>query len=113
MAVHRSYDEWPMLRRKPHVGPRYLTVWNPDQLIETCSRSFIETARFPHEEMYGLKAQIRRAAVSVPSNIAEGAARGTSGELVQFLGFACGSLAELETQLELAVRLCYMNTNAL
>jgi len=48
----------------------------------------------------------------VPSNIAEGAARNSSGELVQFLGIACGSIAELETQLELAVRLGYLKADA-
>ena len=74
-------------------------------LVEVVYR---DTANLPQEEMFGLKAQIRRAAVSVPSNIAEGAARNTPGELVQFLGIACGSLAELETQLELAIRLGYL-----
>ena len=59
------------------------------------------TAAFPDAERYGLTAQMRRAAVSVPSNIAEGAARG-SKEFVQFLTIAIGSLAELETQIELA-----------
>ena len=63
------------------------------------------TDRFPPAERYGLTAQLRRAAVSVPSNIAEGAARASSRELAQFLSIACGSLAELETQLELAARL--------
>jgi four helix bundle protein len=66
------------------------------------------TACFPRQELYGLAGQIRRAAVSVPSNIAEGAARNTTRELTYFLGIACGSLAELETQLELAVRLGYL-----
>jgi len=78
-------------------------------LVEAVYR---DTASLPREEMYGLTAQIRRAAVSVPSNIAEGAARNSSGELVQFLGIACGSLAELETQLELAVRLGYLKADA-
>ena len=63
------------------------------------------TASFPREEMFGLTAQLRRAAVSVPSNIAEGAGRNSSREFIQFLGITCGSLAEVETQLELAVRL--------
>lgn len=71
-----------------------------------------DTEALPKEELFGLRVQIRRAAVSVPSNIAEGAARNTPGELVQFLSIACGSLAELETQLELAVRLGYMRPNA-
>lgn len=60
------------------------------------------TAAFPREETYGLTAQMRRAAVSIPSNIAEGAARATRKELLQFLHIARGSLSELDTQLRLA-----------
>jgi four helix bundle protein len=60
---------------------------------------------FPKDELYGLMAQIRRAAVSVPSNIAEGQGRWTTGEFVQFLGVAHGSLREVETQAYIAVRL--------
>ena len=71
-----------------------------------------ETATFPRHEMYGLTVQIRRAAISVPSNIAEGAARKTSGEFLQFLGITCGSIAELETQLELARRLGFLDTDS-
>lgn len=63
------------------------------------------TAAFPKEEVYGLAAQMRRSAVSVPSNIAEGAGRNSAREFVQYLGIASGSLAELDTQLELSVRL--------
>jgi four helix bundle protein len=72
------------------------------RLVEMIYR---ETATFPKEETYGLTVQMRRAAVSVPSNIAEGAARNSTKELVQYLGVASGSLAELETQLELSARL--------
>jgi len=60
---------------------------------------------FPRDEVFGLTAQLRRAAVSVPSNVAEGAARNSSREFVRFLGITCGSIAEVETQLELAIRL--------
>lgn len=60
---------------------------------------------FPREEIYGLTSQLRRASVSIPSNIAEGAERRTSGEFLQFLGTAQGSLAEVETQLLLCNRL--------
>ena len=65
------------------------------------------TAVFPREERYGLSSQMRRAAVSVPSNIAEGAARETSKEFIRYLYIARGSLAELETQLLIAERLNY------
>jgi four helix bundle protein len=65
------------------------------------------TARFPTEERYGLASQMRRAAVSIPSNIAEGQARRGTKEFVQFLSLASGSLAELDTQLLLSVDLGY------
>jgi len=61
--------------------------------------------------MYGLASQIRRAAVSVPSNIAEGAGRITRGEFVQSVGYARGSLLEVETQLIVAERLGYLSAN--
>jgi four helix bundle protein len=62
------------------------------------------TRAFPKDEIFGLTSQMRRAAVSVASNIAEGQARQTRGEFVQFLGHAKGSLAELETQTMLSTR---------
>jgi four helix bundle protein len=67
------------------------------------------SARFPKEEVYGLTAQIRRAVVSVPSNIAEGQGRWNTGEFVQFLGVAHGSLREVETQLHIVVRLKFVS----
>jgi four helix bundle protein len=60
------------------------------------------TQRFPAEERFGLTNQLRRASVSIPSNIAEGKGRLTTGELIQFLGIARGSTLEVQTQLELA-----------
>jgi four helix bundle protein len=84
---------------------RDLEVWQIGlDLVETIYRC---TAEFPKSEMYGLSAQMRRAAVSIPSNIAEGQARSSSKEFLHFLSYALGSLAELETQLELAMRLQY------
>jgi four helix bundle protein len=68
------------------------------------------TRKFPHEEMYGLSAQLRRAAVSVPSNIAEGKGRSSDKELLQFLSRARGSLYEVQTQLEIAESLGYLTT---
>jgi len=71
-----------------------------------------DTDNFPQREMFGLTAQIRRAAVSIPSNLAEGAARNSRKEFVQYVGISCGSLADLETQLQLAVRLGYLRPEA-
>lgn len=72
-----------------------------------------DTDLFPKSEMYGLTSQIRRAVVSVVSNIAEGQGRKSRGEFEQFLGHAKGSLAELETQLLLANALGYLPTDRL
>jgi four helix bundle protein len=86
-----------------------LVVWNKAmQLAELVYR---ETAAFPASEQFGLTNQVRRAAVSVPSNIAEGAGRNTSRELFQFLGVATASLAELRTQIELARRLGFLRAD--
>lgn len=67
------------------------------------------SATFPDTERYGLTAQIRRSAVSVPSNIAEGAARRSTPEYLRFLSISRGSLSELDTQLQIAARLGYTN----
>ncbi len=67
------------------------------------------TAEFPKEERYGIVSQMRRAAISIPSNIAEGHSRNTTGEFVQFLGIAKGSLAELETLILMSIRLGYID----
>ncbi len=86
-------------------GHKDLRAWQSAMLlVEDIYRL---TSTFPKEEMFGLVSQMRRAAVSVPSNLAEGAARNGTKELVHFLGIATGSLAELDTQLELVARLNY------
>lgn len=66
------------------------------------------TSRFPQNEQYGLISQLRRAAVSVPANIAEGAARNGSKEFLHFLGIASGSLSELDTLIDLSMQLGYL-----
>src|SRR3989442_7642413 len=70
------------------------------------------TQSFPAAESFGLIAQMRRAAVSVPSNIAEGQARHTTGEFIQFLSHAEGSVAELDTQLILSIELKFCGSAA-
>jgi four helix bundle protein len=88
---------------------RDLDVWHLGvELAETVYRV---TARFPKSELFALSSQMRRAAVSIPSNIAEGRARDSSREFLHFLAISQGSLAELETQLELAIRLDYTGSD--
>ena len=82
-----------------------LQVWQKS--MELARQIYGATQTFPQEERFGLVAQMRRAAVSVPSNIAEGQARNTTGEFIQFISHAEGSLAELDTQLRLACDLGY------
>jgi four helix bundle protein len=83
-----------------------LLVW---QKAVTFSIAIYElTASFPKEELYGLSSQLKRASVSVPSNIAEGRNRGTRKDFCQFLKIALGSCAELQTQLEIAMRLGFV-----
>jgi len=77
-----------------------LAVWQA--AMELAKEVYRATSEFPVEERFGLTAQMRRAAVSIPSNIAEGQGRRTRGEFLQFLGTARGSLYELRTQLTLS-----------
>jgi len=84
---------------------RELVVWQ--RAIELSVAAYKLTASFPREEMYGLTSQIRRASVSVASNIAEGQGRRTAGEFLQFLGIARGANLEVQTQLMIAAKLDY------
>jgi four helix bundle protein len=84
-----------------------LVVWRESKSLATAL--YRATANFPKSECYGLTAQIRRAGVSVVSNIAEGQGRLTKGEFLQFLGHARGSVLELQTQLEIAEDLKYLS----
>lgn len=93
---------------KPH---KQLDAWTT--AIELAQLVYKTTDKFPAKEQFGLTNQARRAAISIPSNIAEGAARQTKKEFIQFLYIAKGSLSELDTQLELARRLEYLGQREL
>ncbi|NEW82618.1 MAG: four helix bundle protein [Mariniphaga sp.] len=82
---------------------RDLIVWQKSMLIVLLV--FKETLCFPKEEVYGLTAQIRISAVSIPSNIAEGYGRNSTGDYIRFLQIASGSLYEFQTQLEICLQL--------
>ena len=85
---------------------RQLIVWQKSVALATHIYSL--TRNFPQEERYGLLSQMRRAAVSIPSNIAEGRSRNSRKDFIQFLHIALGSVAELETQLEIAMQILYV-----
>ena len=84
-----------------------LRVWQ--QSIEMVTSIYLMTQSFPKEETFGLVSQLRRASVSVPSNIAEGYARGTDKEKLHFLRISSGSMSEVETQLMLSLNLGYID----
>lgn len=86
---------------------RDLIVWQKSMVLVT--EIYRLTKAFPRDEMYGLTSQIRRAAVSIPSNICEGYARNSDGDFARFLRIACGSLYEIQTQLEIAMNLEYLS----
>jgi len=87
-------------------GHRDLVAWQ--KAMSLVKQIYQHTGNFPKHEVYGLASQLRRAAVSVPSNVAEGANRNSRGEIHQFVGTARGSLAEVETQVEIARDLNYI-----
>ncbi|MDZ7804383.1 four helix bundle protein [Thiohalophilus sp.] len=92
---------------KPH---KKLKVWK--QGIEIVEEIYRITRNFPGEERFGLVSQMRRCAVSIPSNIAEGSARNGNNEFRNFLHIAQASLSELDTQLEITLRLGYIKIEA-
>lgn len=92
---------------RPINDYRDLDVWN--EAMAFCERIYEVTKDFPREEMFGLTSQMRRAAVSIPSNIAEGYGREQTKSFIQYLRISQGSLKELETQVLLATRLDYMS----
>ena len=83
-----------------------LKVWQ--KAIELVTNTYLRTQAFPKEELYGLTSQIRRCAVSIPSNIAEGCGRKTEKDFSNFLGIALGSAFEFETQLIISKNLSFI-----
>ena len=89
---------------------RDLIVWQ--KAMDLAAEVHLLSKAFPRDELYGLTSQVRRAAISVPSNIAEGQARQSTAEFLNFLSYAQGSLAEVDTQILLAQRFCYVTSEA-
>lgn len=86
-----------------------LIVWKKSIIL--VKQIYRLTQKFPSEEKFGLTSQIRRAVVSIPSNIAEGQARRTTGDYIRFISIAEGSLAELETQMIISIELEFCSKN--
>ena len=85
-----------------------LEIWKMG--IELVEKIYKGTNGFPREEIYGITSQMRRASVSIPSNIAEGAARNSGKEFIQFLYISLGSLSELETQVIIVNKIGYLDS---
>lgn len=88
-------------------GYRKLIVWQ--KADDLAYQVYLETKKFPKDEIYGITSQLRRAAISIPTNIVEGTGRQSKNELKQFVNIALGSLAETEYLLEFCCRLGYLN----
>jgi four helix bundle protein len=106
--IRRKTQDFENLNLNDMHNYKELNVWK--RSIKLTVQVYKLSQKFPVEERFGLTSQIRRCAVSVPSNIAEGAGRRTDGEFVNFLGIAHGSICELETQLYVGLELEYLNT---
>lgn len=98
-----------MSGKQPIRSHRDLIVWQ--KAMDLVVSVYRESDSFPRTEVYGLISQVRRAAVSVPANIAEGQGRRLVGEYIQFLGNARGSLLEVDTHLEIAARLGFISAD--
>ena len=88
-----------------------LKIWNKS--MDLAVQVYELSAKFPSDERFGLTSQTRRCAVSIPSNISEGAGRNTKGEFKQFLGIANGSAFELQTQIIIANKLNFIDENSI
>jgi len=111
LHVHLRAMTNPNSSRQPASSFRQPDVWAlaMDLVMDVYSLS----ALFPRDERFGLTAQVRRAAVSIPANIAEGKARFGHGEYRRFISIALGSVAELQTELEIAERLKFVSAEQL
>jgi four helix bundle protein len=100
-----------MDEQRPVRSYRELKVW--EKAMDLVEAVYTVTRNWPREELYGLTSQVRRAAVSIPSNIAEGQGRTSTKEFLHHLSIAYGSLLEVETQLLIAERLHYLQTDTM
>ena len=96
--------------RMKEVGYKKLIVWK--KADELAYQIYLETKRFPKDELYGLISQLRRAAVSIPANIVEGTGRQGKKELKQFVNIALGSIAETEYLIDFSLKLKYISQEA-
>lgn len=86
---------------------RKLLIWQKSMALTT--KIYFSTNHFPKEEIFGLTSQIRKSSVSIPSNIAEGSGRESNKDFLRFLNISIGSLFEMQTQLEIAKNITYLN----
>ena len=86
---------------------RKLLIWQKSMALIT--KIYFSTNNFPKEEIFGLTSQIRRSSISIPSNIAEGSGRESDKDFLRFLNISIGSLFEMQTQLEIAKNIAYLN----
>ena len=110
MLLATNYSNLNTISRKFTIL-RNFKVWQ--QAMEVTVKAYVLTSSFPKEEKFGLKSQIQRSAVSIPSNIAEGCGRVSGKELQHFVSISMGSSYELETQVTLAYRFNYISEEQL